>query len=328
MTVKPLIHSMLVVSLCVAGIVAWQPAHAQPYPAKPIRLIIPYPPGGGVDTIMRPFAQLLSARLGQQIIIDNRGGAGGSIAMEATARATPDGYTIVAAITAQLAINPALYRSLPYDPVKDFAPISQVYVSSSVLVVNPSVPAKTLQELVALARAQPGGLTYATGGAGSAPHIAGELFKSVASVDIRTVPYKGTVLAMPDLLAGRVTMAFNPIVAVLSVVRDGKLRALAVTSVKRSPLLPEVPTIAEAGFPGYEATLWGGLLAPAGTAPAVIRKLHLETSNALARADVRGKLAAVALDAVGNSPDEFAAIIKSEIPKWAKLIKDSGITVQ
>ena len=297
------------------------------YPEKPIHFIVGFPPGSAPDIAARLLGPSLAVHLGQPVLVENVLGAAGNIAADRVAKADPDGYTLFLAANAQITVNPSLYK-LPYDPVKDFAPISQVYVSSSVLVVNPSVPAKTLQELVALARAQPGGLTYATGGAGSAPHIAGELFKSVASVDIRTVPYKGTVLAMPDLLAGRVTMAFNPIVAVLSVVRDGKLRALAVTSVKRSPLLPEVPTIAEAGFPGYEATLWGGLLAPAGTAPAVIRKLHLETSNALARADVRGKLAAVALDAVGNSPDEFAAIIKSEIPKWAKLIKDSGITVQ
>ena len=294
------------------------------YPEKPIRFIVGFPPGSAPDMAARLLGHNLAEQLGKPVLIENLTGAAGNIAADRVAKATPDGYTLVLAANAQITVNPSLYK-LPYDPVRDFAPVTQVYVASNILVVSPAVPAKTLQELVALARAQPGALTFATGGSGSAPHIAAELFKSMTGIEIRAVPYKGTVLAMPDLLAGRVTMAFNPIVAVLSAVRDGKLRGLAVTSVKRSSVLPEVPTVAESGFPGYEATLWGGLLAPAGTAPAVIRKLHLETTNALAQAELRGKLAELGMETIGNSPDEFAAVIRSEIPKWAKLIKDSGI---
>jgi tripartite-type tricarboxylate transporter receptor subunit TctC len=310
-----------------ALLIAGTPAAQSNYPEKSIRIIVGFPPGSAPDIAARLLGQKLAESLGKPVLIENVAGAAGNIAADRVAKAAPDGYTLVLAANAQITVNPSLYK-LPYDPVKDFAPISQVYVASNVLVVSPSVPAKTLQELVALARAQPGELTFASGGSGSAPHIAAELFKSMAGVDIRAVPYKGTVLAMPDLLAGRVTMAFNPIVAVLSAVRDGKLRGLAVTSVKRSSVLPEVPTIAESGFPGYEATLWGGLLAPAGTAPAVVDKLHLETTNALAQADLRGKLAELGMETVGNSPDEFTAVIKSEIPKWAKLIKDSGIKAE
>jgi tripartite-type tricarboxylate transporter receptor subunit TctC len=201
-------------------------------------------------------------------------------------------------------------------------------VTYSILAVNNSVPVKTVKELVALAKAKPGGLTFASGGSGSSPHLAAELFKSVAGIEIREVPYKGVVAAIPDLLGGRVTMMFPPIAVVLPAVRDGKLRALGVTSLKRSPAVPEVPTIDESGFPGFEATLWGGLLAPAGTAATVVRKLHLETANALAQADVRAKHAELGLEIDGNSPDEFAAVIRSEIPKWAKLIKESGIKAE
>lgn len=307
-----------------AMLIAGSPAAQSSYPEKPIRVLVGFPPGSAPDTAARLLGPILAEPLGKPVLVENVTGAAGNIAADNVAKAAPDGHTLILAANAQITVNPSLYR-LPYDPVRDFAPVSQVYVSSNILVVSPSVPAKTLQELVVLARAQPGKLTFATGGAGSAPHIAAELFKSMAGVDLRAVPYKGTVLAMPDLLAGRVTMAFNPIVAVLSQVRDGKLRGLAVTSVKRSSVLPQVPTIAESGFPGYEATLWGGLLAPAGTAPAIIRRLHLETTKALARTEVRNKLAALGMETIGNSPDEFAAVIRSEIPKWAKLIKESGI---
>ena len=294
------------------------------YPEKPIRVVVGFPPGSSPDIVARLLGQKLTEGLGKPVVVENVAGAAGNIAAERVAKAAPDGYTLGLAANAQLIINPSLYK-LPFDPVKDFAPISQVYVSPNILVVHNAVTAKNVQELLALARAQPGGLTFASGGSGSSPHLAGELFKSMARIDIREVPYKGVVAAIPDLLGGRVTMMFGPIPVVLPLVREGKLRALAVTSLKRSPALPELPTVDESGVRGFEVTLWGGLLAPAGTPATILRKLHLETVNALAQPDVRAKFADLGLETIGNSPDEFAAAVKSEIPRWARLIKESGI---
>ena len=294
------------------------------YPEKPIRVVVGFPPGSSPDIVARLLGQKLTEGLGKPVVVENIAGAAGNIAAERVAKAAPDGYTLGLAANAQLIINPSLYK-LPFDPVKDFAPISQVYVSPNILVVHNAVTAKNVQELLALARAQPGELTFASGGSGSSPHLAGELFKSMARIDIREVPYKGVVAAIPDVLSGRVTMMFGPILVVLPLVREGKLRALAVTSLKRSPALPELPTVDESGVRGFEVTLWGGLLAPAGTPATILRKLHLETVNALAQPDVRAKFADLGLETIGNSPDEFAAAVKSEIPRWARLIKESGI---
>jgi tripartite-type tricarboxylate transporter receptor subunit TctC len=294
------------------------------YPEKPIRVVVGFPPGSSPDIVARLLGQKLTEGLGKPVVVENVAGAAGNIASERVAKAAPDGYTLGLAANAQLIINPSLYK-LPFDPVKDFAPISQVYVSPNILVVHNAVTAKNVEELLALARAQPGGLTFASGGSGSSPHLAGELFKSMARIDIREVPYKGVVAAIPDVLSGRVTMMLGPILVVLPLVREGKLRALAVTSLKRSPALPELPTVDESGVRGFEVTLWGGLLAPAGTPATIVRKLHLETVKALAQPDVRAKFADLGLETIGNSPDEFAAAIKSEIPQWAKVIKESGI---
>jgi len=216
---------------------------------------------------------------------------------------------------------------LPFDPAKEFAPISQLYVSPNVLVVHNGVPAKSVKELLALARARPGDLTFATGGSGSSPHLAGALFKSMAGVDIRAIPYKGVVAAMPDLLGGRVMMMFSVMAVALPSVRGGKLRALAVTSLKRSPALPEVPTVDESGVPGFEVTTWGGLLAPTGTPAMIVRKLHQETIKALAQPGLRGKFADLGLETIGNSPDEFANVIRAEVPKWGKRLREAGIKV-
>jgi len=300
------------------------PAAQSNYPEKSIRLVVGFPPGSSADIVARLLGQKLTEALGKPLVVENVAGAAGNIAAERVARAAPDGYTLALAHNAQIIINPSLYK-LPFDPVRDFAPISQVYVSPNILVVHNAVTAKSVQELLALARAQPGGLTFASGGGGSAPHLAGELLKSMAGIDIRHIPYKGVVAAIPDLVGGRVTMMFSPIAAVLPLVRDGKLRALAVTSLKRSPALPELPTVDESGVRGFEATLWGGLLAPTGTPATIVRKLHLETAKALAQPDVRAKFADLGLETIGNSPDEFAAVIKSEIPQWAKVINESGI---
>lgn len=313
----------LVIALLV--VVAVCPASAQGrYPEKPIHLLVGFPAGSTADVAGRLIGQKWSEAMGKPVVVENLAGAAGNIALERVVKAAPDGYTLALAVNAQLTVNPSLYR-LPYDPAKDLAPISQLYVAANFLVVPPSVPAKTFEELLALARAQPGTLTFASGGGGSAPHIAAELLKSAARLDIRHVPYKGVVAGVPDVLAGRVTMMFAPSTVALPPVRSGKLRALAVTSLKRSAALPDVPTIAESGFPGFEATIWGGLVAPAGTPPSVIQRLHAETVSALRLADVAARLAEVGLDGIGSTPADFGMVIKSEMPKWAKLIAESGM---
>ena len=307
-----------------ALLIVESPAAQTNYPEKPIRMVVGFPPGSSSDTVARLLGQKFAEAWGKPVLIDNAAGAAGNIAADRVAKAEPDGYTLGLLASPPLVVNPSLYK-LAYDPVKDFAPVSQVTVSPNILVVHNTVPAKSVKELVALAKAQPGGLTFASGGSGSANHMAAELFKSMAGVDIRHIPYKGVPLAIPDLLGGRVTMIFSPTAIVLPLVREGKLRALAVTTLKRSSAVPELPTIAESGFPGFESTGWNGLLTPARTPATILRKLHLETVKALALTDVRAKLADLGVEGIGNSPDEFAAVIKSEIPKWAKVIKESGM---
>jgi tripartite-type tricarboxylate transporter receptor subunit TctC len=307
-----------------ALLIVGSPAAQTTYPEKPIRVIVGFPPGGPADTVARLLGQKYAEAWGKPVVIDNVSGAAGNIAADRVAKAAPDGYTLALVAEAQIVINPSLYK-LAYDPVKDFAPVSQVTVSPYMLVVHNAVSAKSVQELVALAKAQPGGLTFASAGSGSSPHMAAELFKSMAGLDIRHIPYKGVAPAIPDLLGGRVTMMFSPIVVVLPVVREGKLRALAVTSLRRFSAAPELPTIAESGYPGFEITGWLGLLAPARTPATIVGKLQLETVKALALPDLRAKLADLGMEGIGNSPDEFAAVIKSGIPKWAKVIKESGI---
>lgn len=294
------------------------------YPERPIHLVVGFPAGSSADTVARLFGQKLGEALGKPVVIDNAVGAAGNIAAERVAKAAPDGYTLGLLGEGQLLVNPNLYR-LAYDPRTAFVPVSEVAWSPTMLVVNDAVPAKSFTDLVRLAKGRPGELTFASGGSGSAPHMAAVLLDSVAGLDVRHIPYKGVVAAVPDLLAGRVTMMLSPIAIVLPLVREGKLHALAVTSLKRSPAAPDLPTIAESGFPGFEYTLWYGLLAPAGTAPAIVRKLHLETAKALDDADLRAKLADLGLEAQASSPDEFATFIRAEIPKWAKIIHDAGI---
>jgi tripartite-type tricarboxylate transporter receptor subunit TctC len=306
-----------------ALLIAGSPAAQTTYPEKPIRMIVGFPPGSAPDTVARLLSEKFAEAWGKPVTTENVPGAAANIAADRIAKAAPDGYTL-GLLGQSIVVNPSLYR-LAYDPVKDFAPVSQVAVSPYILVVHNAVPVKSVKELVALAKAQPGGLTFASGGSGSATHIAAELFKSAAGLDIRHIPYKGVVAAIPDVLGGRVTMMFSPMVGVLPLAREGKLRALAVTSLRRTSAAPELPTIDESGYPGFEFTIWYGLLAPAKTPATIVRKLHLETVKALADADVRAKLAGLGMEVIGNSPDEFAAAIKSEIPQWAKVIKESGI---
>lgn len=313
---------------CLAALllVGAMPAQAA-YPEKPIRIVVGFPPGSQPDIVARLLAQELAPALATSIVVENVTGAAGNIAADHLAKAAPDGYTLGLLSQTHIVVNPLLYK-LPFDPLKDFAPVSQVAVSPNLLVVNNAVPAKTVKELVALAKAQPGTLTFGSSGTGTGTHMAAELFKAATAVDIRHIPYKGVVAAIPDLLGGRITMMFSPIPVVLPLVREGKLRALAVTSARRSAADPDLPTVAESGYPGFEATNWYGLLAPARTAPAIVQRLNAETVKALARPALRGKLADLGLDVIGNSPEEFAASIKVEIPKWARLIRDSGIKAE
>ena len=311
--------------LLISGINVGVDALAQTnYPQKPIRMIVGFPPGNSPDIVARLLGQQLGEAWGKPVLIDNLTGAAGNIAADRVAKAAPDGYTLGLMVQPQIVINPGLYK-LTHDTMKDFTPVSQVYTSASILVVHNAVPAKSVKELVALAKAQPGGLTFASGGSGSGTHMAAELFKSVAGVDIRHIPYKGGAVAIPDVVGGRVTMIFGPIAIVSPLVREGRVHALAVTSLRRAAAFPELPTIDESGYPDFEFTSWGGLFAPAKIPATIMRQLHLETVKALTLADVRTKLADLGLEGIGNSPDEFAALIKSEIPKWAKVIKDAGI---
>ena len=299
-------------------------AAAEAYPAKPIRIVVGLPAGSLPDTIARLLGERLAEALGTPVVVENVTGAAGNIAADRVAKARADGYTLGILSQTQVVVNPNLYR-LPYDAVKDFAPVTVLTVSANVLVVPAGFPARTIPELVALAKRDPGGLTFASGGTGSGTHLAAELLKAAAGIDLRHVPYKGVSAAIPDLLAGRVSLMFSPIQSVLPLLRDGRLRAIAVTSRSRQPALPEVPTVAEAGYPGFEATLWNGLFAPAGTAPAIVALLHRETVKALASAQIRARFGELGMETVGNSPQELGAAIRAEIPGWGRVIKAAGI---
>ena len=313
-----------VMSGLLALLIAGSAAAQAPYPDKPIHMVVGFPPGSQPDIVARLLGQKLTEILDKSVVVENITGAAGNIAADRVAKASADGYTLGLLSQTHMVVNPSLYK-LSYDPVKDFAPVSQVTVSPNILVVSNRVPAQNVAELVALAKARPGGLTFASSGTGSGTHMAAELFAATTAVDIRHIPYKGVVAAIPDLLGGRVSMMFSPIPVVLPLVREGKLRGLAVTSLQRSSAVPELPTIAEAGYAGFEATNWYGLVAPANTPVATVSRLHVETVKALASPEVRGKLNHLGIDVIGSSPEEFAAVIRSETPKWAKVIKDSGI---
>jgi tripartite-type tricarboxylate transporter receptor subunit TctC len=295
------------------------------YPDQPIRILVGFTAGGAPDITGRLLAEKFSETWGKPAVLENVTGAGGNVATERVAKAAPDGHTLLMAGNASLIFSPSMYDKLAYDPIKDFAPISRIFITANVLVVHNDVPAKTLPELIALARREPGKLTYAHAGAGTSQHLAAELLKSMAQIDIQPVAYRGTTHLLPDLLAGRVTMSFANIVNVVPLVREGKLRAFAVTSLKRSAIALDLPTMAESGYPGFEAVPWLGLMAPAGTSPAIIDKLHHETVRVLALPDVRKKLGDLGLDIVGGTPAEFSAVIAREIPQWAKVIKAAGI---
>ena len=304
------------------------PAAAQNgYPARPIRIIVPSAPGGGTDYTARTIAQKLTEAVGQTVIVDNRPGAAGNIGVEIASKATPDGYTIVMPITS-FAMNPHLYKKLPFDTVNDFAPIVLASVAPLYLVVSPSMPAKNVSELIALAKSKPGQLNYANSGNGTSAHLAGELFKKMAGVDLVSVPYKGGGPAVLDLVAGRVQMYFSTVPAALAQVQAGKLRGLAVTSAKRVNLMPDVPTVAESGLPGYEITGWFGLFAPAGTPQPVIAKLNRELNQVLRAPETQKRFESEGLVPGGGTPEELGKFLRSEIGKWGALIKQIGLQAQ
>ena len=293
------------------------------FPVKPVRLLVPYPPGGGNDTMARAIGAKLTDEWQQQVIIDNRAGANGLVAAELTMAAAPDGYTLFMANIGSHAINPALYKNIPYDAVRDFAPVSQLGSTANVLVTHPLTPAKNLQELIALAKARPGVLTYGSNGIGSSQHLAGALFGTTFGINLVHVPYKGTGPVMNDMLGGQITMSFANMLAALPQVRAKRLNGIAVTSLKRSLALPEVPAIAETS-PGFEATSWWGLVATKGTPPEIINALNRAVVKGLNTADMKTFLSNMGVEPAGTTPQEFAAFIKSEMAKWAKVVKESG----
>ncbi len=311
-----------------AGALACPHAAAQSYPTRSIRFVVPYPPSGGADIIVRAVAQKLTERLGQTVVVDNRAGAGGNVGTEIVARAPADGHTLLLANVAPMAINVSMHKQLPYDPVKDFTAITLLATFPNVLVVHPSVPARSIAELVALARSRPGQLTFASAGTGSTTHLSAELFRSQAKLDLVHVPYKGGGPALIDLLGGQVTMYFSSLPGALPHVRGGKLRALGVTSLKRAVGAPEIPAVAEAGFPGFEAVTWIGTVAPAGLPRPITERLHGEIVQIMRAPDMRERLVGLGAEAVTNTPEEFAAYIRSEIGKWAKVVRDARISAE
>ena len=302
---------------------------AQAYPQKPVRFVVPFAAGGAGDIFARTIAQKLSEGFGHQVIVDNRPGANGIIGMEMVAKSPPDGYTIVMGNSAPMVLNPSLYAKLPYDPLKDFAPVTQGTVYPYILIVHPSIPVRSVAELVKLAKSQPAQLQYGSSGNGGANHLAGEMFKRAAGVNIVHVPFKGSAPALADVLGGQISMMFDTIVTTVPQLQGGKVRALAVTGAKRAPQTPDVPTLREVGYPGYEVTSWQAILAPANTPRPVIDRLYQETVKALKMPDVIDRLATRGgNELVGNTPDEFSKVIRNEIALYAKVIRDANIKLE
>jgi tripartite-type tricarboxylate transporter receptor subunit TctC len=314
---------MMATALCAAT-----PSFAQSFPEKPIRFIVGFTPGGPSDILARALGQKLGERWTQQVVIENRPGAGGNLAAEAVARSAPDGYTWLLGNNSILATNQSLYRSLGYDPVKDFAPVSLVAVQPNILVVNPQVQARSVRELIALAKENPGKLNYASSGSGAAAHLAGELFKAMTGVDMVHVPYKGAQPALTDVIAGQVQVMFATSASVIPFIQTGKLRALAVTTARRSASVPDLPTVSEAGVPGFEAITWHGVVVPAATPAPLVERLNRDIVSALAQPDLRERLAALGAEVRAGTPREFADYIASEIPKWSKVVRESGARIE
>lgn len=313
---------MRTIGLCLLAALTLAPtaAPAQEYPSRTVRIIVPFSPGGGTDLIARLIAQKLTQSLGSTFIVENRPGAGGTVGTAIVAKSPPDGYTLLV-VSSSHGINPSVYRSLPYDTMRDLAPVSLLMSGPALLVTHPSVPAKSVKALVALARAQPGALTFGSAGVGTPPHLGGELFKILAKVDMTHVPYKGNAAAFIDLVAGEISLMFPNIVSGLPHVKQGRLHAMAVSSKQRSAIAPEIPTVAESGLPGYEMGSWYGFVAPGGTPAPIIARLQQETAKALQLPDVKEKLTTQGVEAIGSTPDEFRKFLQAEIAQWGKVIR-------
>ncbi len=312
----------LIVALCAVG----APAFAQDkWPSKPIKYIVPFPPGGTTDILARLISAKLSTALGQQVLVENKAGAGGNIGSDFVAKSAPDGYTILGGTISSHAINVSMYANMPYDPVKDFVPITLIGTNANVLVVDPKNPAKDLKELIAQAKAKPGAMSFASAGNGTSQHLSGELFKSMAGLQMEHIPYKGSAPAIQDVMAGQVPMMFDTTVVAAPHIKGGNVRALAVTSSKRVKGMESIPTMAEAGVPGYELVSWQGVFAPAATPKAIVTRLNAELVKIIAMPDIRERLDSLGVDPVANTPEEFAAFQKAEIAKWAKVVKDANI---
>jgi tripartite-type tricarboxylate transporter receptor subunit TctC len=319
-----------VVGLCISLLLMTQSSHAQSgqaYPTKPVRFVVAYPPGGPTDILARLLSPKLQAALGQPFIVESRPGAGGNVGTDFVAKSPADGYTILLTASGPISINVTLYKSLPYDPARDLTPVIHVASVPLVLVVHPSVPAKTVSELIALLKAKPEGYSFASAGNGTPQHLSAELFKTMADVKMLHVPYKGSAPAINDLVGGQVPVAFESMVSVLPQVKGGRLRALATTGNRRSGLLPDVPTVAEAGLPGYESIAWYGVMAPGGTPKPIVDKLNAEISKALDTPELKQRVADLGSDSVHGTPEQFGAFIKSETSRWGKVVKESGATV-
>ena len=317
------ILSFALIAASVTGGAAWAQTTAN-FPAKPVRFIAPFPPGGSTDLLARLVAQKLTEAWGQQVIVENRGGAAGTIGVELAARAAPDGYTIVMGHVGTFGVNPTLYPKLPYDAIRDFAPITVLATVPNGMAVHPSLPVKTARDFVALAKARPGELLYASGGSGSASHLAGEYLKLLTKINMVHVPYKGTAPAMTSMISGETTMTITGMVALGPHIKSGRLKLLGVATLKRLPILPEVPTLNESGVPGYDANQWYGVLTQAAVPRDIVTKLHADIVKVMARDDVKERLAADGAQPVANTPEQFAAHIKAEIARWAPVVKASG----
>ena len=313
----------LLATLLAALLMQW-PAHAQQYPGKPIRIVVPFPAGGGTDILARALGQKFTDAWGQPVIVDNRPGANGNIAGEYVAKSPPDGYTLIVCTVGTHAINPAIYPKMPYDPVRDFTAITNLVMLPTVLVVHPSLPVRSVQDLITLARKQPGQLNYSSAGSGSQPHLTAEMFKTAARINIVHVPYKGATPQMTDVVAGQVALTFATATSGVPFVKTGQLRALGVTTPARVAVLPDIPTIAESGLPGYEAVGWSGLLGPAGIPAAIVEKLNTEVVRIIRLPDVHARLIGLGTEPRTTTPEEFSTYIRSQVTKWAKVVKDSG----
>jgi tripartite-type tricarboxylate transporter receptor subunit TctC len=317
----------IVLSVAIGVVVLAAEAQAQSWPQRPVRIVVPSPPAGGTDIVARVMAEHFSRAFKQQFFVENRPGAGNMIGIESVARAANDGYTFLMTAST-LSLNSVLYKKVSYDPIKDFAPITLAAKAPNVLIVNPSVPAKTLPEFIALAKKEPGKLTYGTPGIGTSPHMCMELFKSMAGVDLQHIPYRGTVPALTDVMSGQISGMFSTMLSAKPQIEAGKVRAFGVSTATRSASMPDIPSIAEAGVPGYEAVQWYGFLAPAGTPAEIIKQIHSESVKALNAAEMKEKLATDGAEPAPTSPEEFGAMIRNEIEKWRKVAKAAGIEPQ